>query len=139
MMPRQLQLALLRGRYMQADASYRFAPLDVSTLRHLQGCWTTLREHLAGPDILNYDIFDGHHFSHRKFEIFLQQRGLQHDWPRTPKSDARCLDEETWENMWALDPEIESVYRLYTTIRMPRLNIACDADGRNRVLLYIRA
>jgi DNA polymerase-1 len=135
MIPRQLQLALLRGQYMQADASYRFAPLDVPALRKLQSCWHTIRERLAGRDVLRYDIFDGHHFSYRKFEGLLQERGLEDDWPTTPNSNARRMDEETWEEMWALDPEIERVYRVYATIKMPQLNIACDADGRNRVLL----
>jgi DNA polymerase-1 len=133
--PRQLQSALLRGRYMQADSKFRFAPLDVATLRHLQNNWTTVRQRLAGENLSRYDIFDGHHFNHEKFERFLRQRGLDSVWPRTPKSGVRSTDEDSWESMWAIDPEIENVYQMFRTITMPRLNIACDPDGRNRVML----
>jgi hypothetical protein len=120
---------------MKADANYKFAPLDVHTLRLLQEHWNEVRLQLAGEAIARYDIFDGLHFNHRKFETFLNSRSLNKAWPHTPKSRARSLDKDTWEMMCGLHPELEPVYQLYKTVTMPRLNIACDQDGRNRVLL----
>lgn len=134
-MPRTLQAALLRGRYMQAEAAFKFAPLDVTTFRHLQGNWMPIRRRLAGDAASRYDIFEGPRLSHEKFERFLKERGLAAVWPWTPKSGVRCTDGDTWEEMWALDPEMENVYEVFRSVTMPRLNIACDADGRNRVKL----
>ena len=110
---------------MQADANYKFASLDVPMLQHLRGNWATIRQRLAGDNASQYDIFDGHHFNHQKFERFLRGRGLDRVWPLTPKSGIRCTDEDTWEEMWALDPEIEKVYQMFRTVTMPHLNVAC--------------
>jgi DNA polymerase-1 len=135
MTPRNLRAAILRGEYMQADASYKFAPLDVPTLRVLQENWTKIKVQLAGDKMARYDVFDGSHFSHKKFEVFLEREGLLKAWPRTEKSRARSMTKETWETMRMLNPDLEELYQLYKTIAMPRLNIACDPDGRNRLLL----
>ena len=96
---------------MKADANYKFAPLDVHTLRLLQEHWNEVRLQLAGEAIARYDIFDGLHFNHRKFETFLNSRSLNKAWPHTPKSRARSLDKDTWEMMCGLHPELEPVYR----------------------------
>src|SRR5579862_1066048 len=135
LMPRNLRAALLHGEYMKADASYTFAPLDLSCLRLLQGNWDQVRLQLAGDDVTSSDVFDGLRFSHQKFERFLGRAGLGAAWPRTPKSETRCLDKETWETMTGLNPDLEALHQLYKTLKMPRLNIACDPDGRNRILL----
>jgi hypothetical protein len=134
LMPRNLRAALLHGEYMKADAGYTFAPLDVSYLRLLQENWDRVRLDLAGDSINRFDVFDGLHFSHERFERLLDNQGLGSAWPHTEKSGARRLDKETWETMTGLNPDLEELYQLYKTIKMPRLNIACDPDGRNRVL-----
>lgn len=134
LMPRNLRAALLRGEYMKADASYKYAPLDLPTLRLLQEHWDDVRLHLAGDSPSEHDIFEGLHFSHEKFERFLVREGLDKGWPRTPKSRARSLRKETWEMMASLNPDLEALHQLYKTLSMPRLNIACDPDGRNRIL-----
>jgi hypothetical protein len=120
---------------MKADASYSFAPLDVAGLRFLQEHWDKLRLGLAGNSISDCDIFSGHHFNYGKFESFLQHHGLEKAWPRTEKSCVPCLDKDTWEMMCGLRPELETVHQLYKTMTMPGLNVACDPDGRNRMLL----
>jgi DNA polymerase-1 len=135
LMPRNLRAALLHGEYMKADASYRFAPLDVPHLRLLQENWDLIRLQLAGDDVTKFDVFDGLHFSHEKFERVLVKEGLDAAWPRTLKSRARRLDKETWETMAGLNPDLEALHQLYKTLKMPKLNIACDPDGRNRILL----
>lgn len=133
--PRTLRAALLRGEYMKAEASFKFAPLDVPTLRLIQNNWDRVRLRLAGEEMSEYDIFDGLHFSHANFERFLQNGGLDGIWPHTEKSHARSLKKETWETMCGLNPGLERLRQLFKTVTMPRFNIACDPDGRNRVLL----
>ena len=134
---RNLRGAILHGEYMKAcaDMERTGVPLDVETLRFLQDNWDEVRLRLAGKGLSQYDIFDGLHFSHEKFEAFLKSEGLDKAWPRTEKSKARRLDKETWQEMVAVNPELEDLRQLYKTITMPGLNIACDPDGRNRVLL----
>jgi hypothetical protein len=134
-MSRKLRAALLHGEYIKTDASYTFAPLDVPYLRLLQENWDPVRMQLAGDSISKFDVFDGLHFNHEKFERLLTQQGLDSAWPRTQKSGVRCLDKETWDTMTGLNPDLEELHQLYKTLKMPRLNIACDPDGRNRVLL----
>jgi hypothetical protein len=134
MMPRNLRAALLHGEYMKADASYKYAPLDAPYLWSLQENWDEVRLQLAGGGITRYNIFEGFHFNHKKFETFLVNRGLGEAWPRTKKSSARALDKDTWETMCGLNPDLDALHQLYKTVTMPRLNIACDPDGRNRIL-----
>jgi len=118
-----------------ADMERTGVPLDVETLRFLQNHWDDVRRDLAGDSLSEYDIFDDLHFSHDKFEVFLKAEGLNKAWPRTEKSKARRLDKETWEEMVALNPELEYLRQLYKTVTMPGLNVACDPDGHSRVLL----
>ncbi len=134
---KHLRGAILHGEYMKAcaDMERTGVPLDVPTLHKLQAHWDEVRAQLAGDAAARYDIFEGLHFSHEKFEKFLSRQGLGGSWPRTEKSHARQLNKETWEVMCGLNPELEPLRQFYKTITMPRLNIACDLDGRNRVLL----
>jgi hypothetical protein len=76
----------------------------------------------------------GFHFNHKKFEAFWVNEGLGQAWPRTKKSCTRALDKDTWETMCGLNPDLDALHQLYKTVTMPRLNIACDPDGRNRIL-----
>jgi hypothetical protein len=43
------------------------------------------------------------------------------------------MNKETWQEMVSLNAELEDLRQLYNTITH-KLNIACDQDGRNRVL-----
>jgi hypothetical protein len=132
-----LARAILHGEYMKActDMERIGVPLDIDTLRFLQDNWDPIRLRLAGDSLAEYNIFDGLKFSHQKFEMFLEAEGLEKAWPRTDKSKSRQLNKETWEGMVTLTPELEYLWQLYKTVTMPQLNIACDMDGRNRVLL----
>jgi DNA polymerase-1 len=136
-MPRHLRAALLRGNYMKCCASMerRGVPLDVGLLRFLQNNWDGVRRRLAGAVLSKYDLFEDLSFSHEKFETFLLDHGYASSWPRTVKSSARRLDKETMKEMVTANPELEDLRALLDTVKMPRLNIACDLDGRNRVLL----
>ena len=136
-MPKKLKVATLHGEYMKACAEMERTgiPLDVKNLRYLQANWDKVRQTLVGDSLKSYDIFDGLHFSHEKFEAFLKARGLAKSWPKTKKSNIRRLDKDTWKEQAQLHPELEPLREIYKTVTMPRLNVACDADGRNRVLL----
>lgn len=136
-LPKKLKTAILRGEYMKscADMEMVGVPLDVPNLRYLQENWDDIRQVLVGDSLNDYDIFEGLHFSHEKFAVFLKDRGLEKSWPRTEKSGIRRLDKDTWKSQAQLHPELEPVREVYKTVTMPKLNIACDEDGRNRVLL----
>ena len=134
---RNMRSALLRGEYMKvcADMERTGVPLDAVMLRKLQANWDEVRTRLAGDAVTRYNIFDRLHLSYKKFEQFLITEGLDRSWPRTAKSKARQLNKETWKAMCLLNPDLEPLRQLYQTLRMPKLNIACDHDGRNRVLV----
>jgi len=140
-MPLNLAVAIFHGEYMKCDADYKYAPLDVPNLRLIQQNWDDIRRKVVGGLLFKYDIFDGltpgeHlHFNHAKFETYLKKEGLDKQWPRTKKSKARKLDKDPWEAMIAANPELEELHQLYKIVDMDRLNIACDLDGRNRLLL----
>lgn len=134
-MPRNLRAALFRGEYMKADSNFKFAPLDAKGLRLAQENWDYIRQKLAGSVISQYDIFSDLHFNHAKFETYLKRRGLDRVWPRAKKSACRRLDKNVWESMSNAGHDVEELHQLYKTMAMPRLNLACDADRRNRVLL----
>lgn len=136
-LPKKLKVATLHGEYLKAcaDMERTGIPLDVENLRFLQSNWDEVRTALVGDALDKYDIFDDLHFSHEKFEIFLKSRDLDRSWPRTDKSAVRRLDKDTWKAQAQLHPELEPVRQIYKTVTMPKLNIACDPDGRNRVLL----
>jgi hypothetical protein len=136
-LPKNLKAAILRGEYMKACADMEITgvPLDVPTLRHLQQNWDSIRRKLVGQSLKDHPIFEGLHFSHEKFETFLKDKGLDKSWPRTKRSDVRRTDSETWHKQANLHPEIEGARVLFNTMNMDKLNVACDADGRNRVLL----
>jgi len=118
-----------------ADMEINGVPLDVPTLRHLQKNWDNIRRKLAGQSLKDYPIFDGLRFSHERFETFLKKMGLDKSWPRTKKSELRRTDSDTWHKQANLHPEIEGARVLFSTMNMDKLNVACDDDGRNRVLL----
>lgn len=132
--PRNLRAALLHGEYMRADANYTFAPLDLEGVRFLRRHWDGIRVELARSHGSQSDVFNDTHFSYAKFEEFLLQCGLKKGWPRTGKSGAPRLDKDTWELMCGLRADLVPVHQFYKTMVMPNLNVACDADGRNRVL-----
>lgn len=136
-LPRNLKAALLHGEYMKAcaDMEQVGTPLDVYTLRHLQKNWDNIRRKLTGQSLKEYPIFDGLHFSHEKFEEFLVNKGLENSWPRTKKSRIRRTDSETWHQQASLHPDLEGARVLFNTMGMGKLNVACDLDGRNRVVL----
>jgi DNA polymerase-1 len=136
-LPRNLEIALLHGEFMKCCAEIERVgvPLDVPTLRHLQKNWDNIRRKLAGQSLREYPIFDGLHFNHERFETYLKKKGLDRSWPRTKKSEVRQIDSNTWHKQANLHPEIEGARVLFNTMRMNKLNVACDLDGRNRVLL----
>lgn len=137
MLPRNLTAALLHGKYMRvcADIERIGVPLDVPNLRHLQTNWDSIRLKLVGNALQTYPIFDGLHFSYEKFEKFLAHHGLGESWPRTLKSQVRRTDSDTWHEQAALHPELEGARVLFNTMNIDKLNLACDPDGRSRVLL----
>jgi DNA polymerase-1 len=140
-LPTNLKAALLHGEFLKvcADIERVGIPLDVPTLRHLQANWDDIRIKLAGQSVEEFPFYDGVHFSHSKFEKFLEGKGLAESWPRTQKSSVRRTDKDTWKQQAELHreshPEIEDARELFKTMSLDRLNIACDGDGRNRVVL----
>ena len=136
-LPENLKAAILHGEFMKccADIERVGVPLDVPTLHYLQVNWDSIRRKLAGQALRKYPIFDGLHFSHEKFEVYLKANGLEGSWPRTPKSALRKTDKHTWKKQADLHPEIQGARDLCNILGTDKLNLACDSDGRNRVLL----
>jgi DNA polymerase-1 len=132
-----LKLALMRGAYMEDCARMEIAgiPLDVPALRSLQRNWDCIRRKLVGQSWKEYPFFDGLHFNNEKFDRWVVKEGLGETWPCTKNSKIRKSDSDTFSKQVDLRPELEPARVLIKTVRMKALNVACDEDGRSRVLL----
>lgn len=137
--PKSISHAVLRGEFMKCTAKMEREgiPIDGDTLYYLREHWDDVRQYLAGTNFDKYDLFNDLHFSHEKFETFLQANNLN-GWPRTKKSKARSTSKDTWETMIGVRqdlPWLGEVQQLIDTVGSDKLTVACDPDYRSRVLL----
>lgn len=130
-----LPRALLRGRYMASVAKMEHdgIPVDTQTLRRIEECREQLRESLIKSVDPTGEIYDGTRFVRERFEAFLVRRDIF--WP-LHSSGCLKLDEDTFKEMSARQPDIGPVHELRKTLSVLKgFNLAVGPDGRNRTLL----
>lgn len=130
-----LPRALFRGQYMAAVAQMEATgvPIDVPMLNRLNKNWETLKMELLKLGD-QHGLWVNGKFSSQRFTEFIEQRNIR--WPRTPKSNAYRLDDDTMKAMSKSYPEINSIRELRHTLSQLRLNsLNIGRDGRNRCML----
>jgi DNA polymerase I len=131
-----LSRALLRGRFMVANASIEFAgtPIDTETLQRLRQYWTSMQDTLITAIDKDYGVFDGRTFKADRFEAFLIRNNIP--WPRL-ESGALDLASATFRQMAKIFPIIAPLHELRHSLSDLRLNdLRVGADGRNRCVLW---
>ena len=131
-----LPRALVRGRYMAAVAHMERngIPIDVPTWQRIGDNWEGLKAALVSEIDTNYDVYEGIHFRVRKWEKWLERKGIP--WPRLP-SGALDLDQDTFRSMAKAYPEVAPIQELRHALGQLRLNeLAVGSDGRNRTTLW---
>ena len=132
---RDLDQALLRGRYMCAAAriEHNGIPIDVGTLVRLQNNWDSIKEALIKRVDANYGVFEGNTFKAQRFAAYLQSKGIP--WPRLD-SGALDLKEDTFRQMAKTYPRLSPLRELKQSLGQLRLSkIHVGEDGRARTNL----
>ena len=127
--------ALVRGSYMAAVARMEAVgvPIDVPTFEKLNDRWEILKMELLKRGDHHGLWIDGR-FSAQRFAEFVEQRGIR--WPRTRKSNAYRLDDDTMKAMSQSYPEVNTIRELRHTLSQLRLHrLEVGQDGRNRCML----
>ena len=127
-----LQLALLRGRYMKAVArmEFRGIPIDTESLTILTAQWEIIEAEVIRRIDQRYGVFEGRHFNPERWADWLNKTKKQ--WPRQPSGDL-CLDDETFRQMARTDPDVAPVRELQVALsQMKNLELTVGSDGRNR-------
>lgn len=135
MKPELNQRALLRGRYMKAAAHMEWngVPIDGDNWRRLVAGWDGLVDGLIRAFGEGAGIYTGRTFTQQGFAAWLVREGIS--WPcRT--TGALALDDDTFEHMAAVHPQVSPICELRYMMSQLRLReISVGSDHRNRVLL----
>ncbi len=132
---RDLNQALLRGRYMRTAArvEHNGIPIDIKTLVRLQNNWDSIKEALIKRVDANYGVFEGNTFKIQRFAAYLQSNRIP--WPRLT-SGALDLKDDTFRQMAKVYPKLSPLRELRQTLGQMRLNkIHAGKDDRSRTNL----
>jgi hypothetical protein len=93
--PRTFDQALFRGYSMSAYAwtQYLGIPTDLPLYRRFALAVPALCAMLIAEHAAEFDLYEGRHFNHDKFAIWLDDRELLTNWPRTSKDKFATSDE----------------------------------------------
>jgi DNA polymerase-1 len=129
--------AIFRGRYTKAVAKMEHSgiPVDVPLLDRLRNCWDQLKLRTAS-DIeteFGFGVYQGTHWSDRRFEHLLSRMGILDEWPRTPSGLLSTDDDDVFKPMTMRYPSLAPLRDLRSTlIRLNELELPVGQDGRNR-------
>jgi DNA polymerase-1 len=127
--------ALIRGRYMRADASMNHTgvPVDLVLLIGFKENWKMVRKKLIEEvDPGRYDCYENGTFKERNFERLIIQRMGIIDWPRTASGRLK-KDSRTLKDMARAYPELNDFRELYSTLQqLKEFDFGVGQDGRHR-------
>jgi hypothetical protein len=130
-----LPRALLRGRYMAADAAmyWNGVPIDTDTLARLRDGWTGIQDQLIADIDTAYHVYEGRSFREHLFREWLIRHGIP--WPLL-ESGHLDLSDDTFRQMAKAHPRVSPLRELRHSLSGLRLNdLAVGRDGRNRTML----
>jgi hypothetical protein len=131
-----IQLALLRGRYMTAVAHIENAgiPLNMFLLDKIRANWTPIRGRAIQKIDRRYNVFEHDSFRTARWERWLQLNNIP--WPRLDSGNL-ALDSDTFKEQALTYPIVAPMYELRQTLGQLHLNeLAIGKDGRNRTQLW---
>jgi len=131
-----IQLALLRGRYMAAVAHIENAgiPLNTLLLDKIRANWTAIRGRVIQKIDRRYGVFEHDSFRTARWEQWLQQNNIP--WPKLDSGNL-ALDGDTFKQQALTYPIVAPMYELRQTLGQLHLNeLAVGKDGRNRTQLW---
>jgi DNA polymerase-1 len=132
---RDLQHALLRGRYMTAAARIERngVPIDTATHKLLQRYWPDIQDQLIAEIDRDYGVYDGRIFKTDRFAAWLSRNDIP--WPRLD-SGRLDLSDDTFREMARAHLAVAPLRELRIALAQMRLSdLAVGRDGRNRTLL----
>jgi DNA polymerase I len=129
--------AIFRGGYTKAVAKMEYSgiPVDIPLLDRLRCRWDELKRRTAN-DIeveFGFGVYQGTHWSDRRFEQLLSQMGILEEWPRTPSGLLSIEEDDVFKPMAMRYPSLGPLRDLRSTlIRLNKLELPVGRDGRNR-------
>jgi DNA polymerase-1 len=132
---RDLQHALLRGRYMTAAARIERngVPIDTATHKLLQRYWPDIQDQLIVEIDRDYGVYDGRTFKADRFAAWLSRNDIP--WPRLD-SGRLDLRDDTFREMARAHLTVAPLRDLRAALSQMRLSdLSVGEDSRNRTLL----
>jgi len=136
----EIPYAIFRGRYTKALAKMEYAgiPIDVPTFRRLGDNWDEIKLRLA-DDVEaehHFGVYQGIHWSDKRFEALLSGLGLLKEWPRTPSGLLSTEDDDVFKPMALRFPALAPLRDLRSTLtHLRQLGLTVGTDGSNRCSL----
>ena len=130
-----LNLALLRGRFMKAAASIEHVgvPVDTDQLTLFRNNWDGIKDELIRRIDSQYGVYEGQTFKRDKFKAWLTSKDIP--WP-TLISGEIDLTDDTFKTMSKIHTEVAPLRELRQALSGMRLSkLTVGQDGRNRCLL----
>jgi DNA polymerase-1 len=130
-----LNLALLRGRFMKAAASIEHVgvPVDTDQLTLFRNNWDGIQDELIRRIDSQYGVYEGQTFKRDKFKAWLTSEDIS--WP-TLISGEIDLTDDTFKTMSKIHTEVAPLRELRQALSGMRLSkLTVGQDGRNRCLL----
>ncbi|MFC1827314.1 DNA polymerase [Thermodesulfobacteriota bacterium] len=130
-----LNLALLRGRFMKAVASIEHVgvPVDTDQLTLFRNNWDGIIDELIRRIDSQYGVYEGQTFKRDKFKAWLTSKDIP--WP-TLISGEIDLTDDTFKTMSKIHTEVAPLRELRQALSGMRLSkLTVGQDGRNRCLL----
>ena len=130
-----LNLALLRGRFMKAAASIEHVgvPVDTDQLTLFRNNWDGIKDELIRRIDSQYGVYEGQTFKRDKFKAWLTSKDIS--WP-TLISGEIDLTDDTFKTMSKIHTEVAPLRELRQALSGMRLSkLTVGQDGRNRCLL----
>ena len=133
-----LPRALLRSEFVKASSrmQWRGVPIDLEIFTRLrnQNTWNQIRETLIPPIDAAYEVYDGRHFRHNKFEAYLARHNIP--WPRL-ESGQLNLQANTFRERAKAYPQVAALHELrHTLSNLKSIKLQVGADGRARTVLW---
>ena len=124
--------ALLRGAFSIPVATMedRGVPIDTDLLEAMRANGPALRPKLIAAVDKDFGVYEDGHFRIKKFSNYLASRRIR--WPTTPNGRL-CLDDDTFNEMAVLNPEIAPLQQLRWALRNLReIKLTVGKAGRNK-------
>jgi DNA polymerase-1 len=115
-------------------------PVDVELISLAKKNWEAVKDDLIAQVDADYGVYDGRSFIEKRWEAFLERKGILQYWPRHEKTGRLDLDDSkrhTFREMAKMFPIVSPIRELRHAMSTMRLfsDLQIGEDGRNRALL----